>query len=296
LLAALPVAWAISSLYPLAAYQKNTDNLRWIGPWPLHFRLTEGARHALVGIGVWHSLLWRTAAVVVLLAVVEAIIWGSSGQRRSALMMFFVGAVAVALPCVFARDFLVDRNLIAALLPLIIVVAIGLGSPRGGRIALVPVGVLVAVQLIALGGMLNSPREQRADWTAVAAIARRDPQAHVVVLNTNAGFSAALLRYLPEARLLQWDEWVPADELDYVRRADDPHRCDLFYGQACLILPFDNPLPMSFWPSYPLHEHAHTPDFQVERYRADRPLPVQASQLIQNRGSDAAVLFIPARS
>lgn len=295
LVALLFIVCAGGGVYPLAAQQRKTGFQGWIIGWPLHFRLTEAARHAVVGIGVSNPLMWWSGALAILVAVAGLVLGADRHERRTAATMFFIGAATVLLPVVFETRYVLDRNLIVALIPLIIVVSIGLGARGASWPAAAATSCIVVVSLVSIIGVRTTPHDARTNWRSLAETITKVPGDHVVVINTGALMAQALQRYLPHAQLLIGSESVSVRELDFVERHGEPDRCDVFYGQSCFMYSVPNSPTMRYWATFEFTERAHSADHILDRYRSTRVRPVQASELIDTSiYPDAAVLFVPA--
>jgi hypothetical protein len=66
-------------------------------------------------------------------------------------------------------DFVEVRNLIGALVPLLVAAAIALGCRRAGSLGLIASGIAVSLFLAVLGGVSVSGQMQRPDWRGAAA-------------------------------------------------------------------------------------------------------------------------------
>jgi mannosyltransferase len=178
LLPALGLVAAVgASLLPLIAAQTNPDHIGWIEESGLGSRFLQTGVSFLIGETghviaepprVHYALLPALGvgiAALVLLAI------GSRRERRGGLLGLAVGLGVLALAGVAAllgKDYVVERNLLPALVPLAAVVALGLGAGRA-RLA----GVLVAAALCAYwlafdAYVTQTPNLQRPDWRGVA--------------------------------------------------------------------------------------------------------------------------------
>ena len=111
---------------------------------------------------------------------------GLRRDRRAAVVAGVLGGGAIGVPLVLAVvgiDFINPRNLIAALVPLLILVAIGFGMPRSGRLGLAGGGALCAMFAVVVVAINVSAQMQRPDWRGAAdAIDASAPGAQVFVV------------------------------------------------------------------------------------------------------------------
>ena len=167
-------------LAPLALRQMSYGHAEWIGNLTLGHRLWETAATFLTGETA--DIIGRperpALAIVPLALVVCAfglLAWrGGRGERRAAAVPLAVGAAAVGVPALLAlvasdKDYVLARNMIPALVPLLAVTAIGLTLPSARRLG----GILGAGLLAYSVGFCLwasfSPDLQRPDWGAVAS-------------------------------------------------------------------------------------------------------------------------------
>lgn len=173
------VALAVVLLAPLAIHQMSYGHAEWIGKFSLGHRLAEVGITFMVGETgdiIGHAEEWQPALLpLALLAAALALLMarGSRSERRAAFVPFAVAAAAVGIPLALAilsagKDFVLARNLLPALVPLLVAVAVALSSERARRL-----GAAIAVVLVtySLGFSVyagTSADLQRPDWRAVA--------------------------------------------------------------------------------------------------------------------------------
>jgi mannosyltransferase len=181
--AAWPGLWIVgiasALLAPLAYHQMSYGHAEWIGKFTLGHRLGETAISFTVGetgdiIGraeqVWPALL----PLALILVAFALIAWrGTRGERRAAAVPLAVGAAAIAVPLLLAlgpggKDFVLSRNLLPALVPLLLAVAVGLAVERARRLGTAVAVVLVAYSFGFCVWASTDPDLQRPDWEAVA--------------------------------------------------------------------------------------------------------------------------------
>src|ERR1700761_5076583 len=155
--AVLPALAAVgaagAALLPLIAAQTNPNHIGWIEESALGERFFQTGVSFLIGETghviaepprVHYAVL---PALGVLLAALFLLALGTRRERRGGAIALVVGLGVLALAgaaALVGKDYVVERNLLPALVPLAAVVAIGLGATRARLI-----GVLVAVALCA---------------------------------------------------------------------------------------------------------------------------------------------------
>jgi mannosyltransferase len=178
LLPALGLVGAVgAALLPLIAAQANPDHIGWIEESGLGLRFFQTGVSFLIGETghviaepprVHYALL---PVIGVALAAGALLVLGTRRERRGGLLGLAVGLGVLALAGAAAlagKDYVVERNLLPAVVPLVAVVALGLGSVRA-RFA----GVLVAVALCCYWlafdvYVTQTPNLQRPDYRGVA--------------------------------------------------------------------------------------------------------------------------------
>ena len=174
------VAGAGLLLAPLAIHQMSLGHAEWIGERSLGHRLWETG--VTFAVGETGDVIARPErvlpAVVPLLAMLAALILiatrGERGERRAAGRMLAIAAVTASVPVALAllapgRDYVLARNLLPALVPLLAAVAVGVTLRRAHRAGVALVAILVAYSLGFSILASASPSLQRPDWGAVAA-------------------------------------------------------------------------------------------------------------------------------
>ena len=185
-------------------------------------------------------------------------------SRRTALAVGLpaaLAAAAIAIPLagrVVGNDYLLDRNLLPAWLPLAVFVAAGLGAGAGavGRIVLVGICVMFVV-LDVRAAEWNGL--QRDDWRGASDRLGRAHRDRVIVVAP--GWASPTLRlYRPRlGSLLSTASVSEVDTVEY----------EGFTGGAGFVH-VDPPSP-EFHPV----ESATIQRFRITRYRASHPVPVQ---------------------
>jgi 4-amino-4-deoxy-L-arabinose transferase-like glycosyltransferase len=204
---ALPGLWiAVAAgllLAPLAIHQMSLGHAEWIGERSLGHRLWESAVTFVVGetgdiVARPETVL---PAVVPLLAGAAALLLlavrGERAERRAGGWMLAIAAATVVVPIALAlvapgKDYVLARNLLPALVPLLVAVAIGATLHRARRSGAVLASALALYSLGFCVWASFSPALQRPDWDAVAA-RLGEPEAPRAMVTWTLG--AASLRY-----------------------------------------------------------------------------------------------------
>lgn len=231
-------------LAPLAIHQMSYGHAEWISNFSLGHRLWETA--ATFVSGETSDIIARpeqpVLAVVPLALAVAALVLlavrGDSAERRAAGRPLAVAVAALGIPLALAilspdKDYVLARNLMAALLPLLVVVAIAV-TLRGARRS----GAVLGVALVAysLGFSIwasFAPALQRPDWDVVAERIG-EPQAPRAMVTWALG--EASLRYYLSTGAIQV---IPAEghrwqvhEIDFISDGSVPPPSRQLLGPA----------------------------------------------------------------
>jgi mannosyltransferase len=173
------VALAVVLLGPLAIHQMSYGHAEWIGKFSLGHRVAEvwitfmvGETGDIIGrVEQWQPALLPLALAVAAFALLLA--RGSRSERRAAFVPLAVAAVTLGIPLALAilsagKDFVLTRNLLPALVPLLVAIAVALSSERGRRLGTAIAVVLVAYSFGFSVYASTAPELQRPDWRAVA--------------------------------------------------------------------------------------------------------------------------------
>jgi uncharacterized membrane protein len=164
------------ALLPLANSQNNPTHISWIENSPLPERLWETAVSFLVGETghvIAEAPRERYALVPLVLvaaALVLVAVRGVRRERQGAALGLALGLGVVALTAVAAlagKDYVVERNLLPALVPLLAVVAIGFAVSGARRLGLLLAVALCAYWLAFDVHVTQTPNLQRPDFRTV---------------------------------------------------------------------------------------------------------------------------------
>jgi mannosyltransferase len=241
ILLAVAVVGAVGlALLPLAITQRT--NAVWITRFPFDLRLSQIGPQFLLGTGApARGILKVVGAVAVLVAAVLLARRSEASERRGALA---AGALATSgfLLCValvLVADELITRNVMVVLIPLIVLIAGGLGARRAGALGLIGAAALCTVGVVAAIGVASDWRYQRPDWRALAATIESGPPAATgrAILLENYPGRIPLELYLPGLRFISGPAGVRVHELDVVAIKAPGFGWFCWWGSACNIIP-----------------------------------------------------------
>lgn len=280
------------ALLPLALHQRSNEGAAFIEDSDLGFRLAQVPKQFLVAfdapaevpLTVFAALL--AAAGLALLAIRAA-----RAEQRGAAIAAVIGATAVALPVFLAAggvDFVLTRNLIAALVPLLVALAAGFGARAAGPAGTVAAAALCTLWAVLVVWVAADPDFHRQNWRG-AAQALGPASVDRIVVATPINGREPLQVYLPEARLVRFDEVLDVMEVDYlglVRRAP---------GQAP-VPPFEPAPDAPGLGGFRLVERVRGEQFLVLRYRGPTPQPAAPPNIARFKLDDGLSVMLHQRA
>jgi mannosyltransferase len=179
--AVLPALAAVGAvglaLVPLISAQVNPTHIGWIEESPLSSRFFQGGVSFLIG-ETGHVIAEppreRYAllpAIMVAASLLLVALRGSRRERRGASIGLVIGlgvAALALLGALLGKDYVVERNLLPALVPLGVAVAIGLGVERARRLGLLLALALAAYWIAFDVHVTRTPNLQRPDFRALS--------------------------------------------------------------------------------------------------------------------------------
>ena len=192
------------ALIPLVATQGQLQDYSFVKGEALATRVfAQVPKQWLVGYDApAETAVVIASAAAVLIGLWLAVTRTEGRERRAAFLGGAVGLAALAIALVLAllgADYYLSRYVLAAWLPLALVVAAGLSTRRLG---LVCAAVLSAVWVFVVLSVNTRPELQRDDWRGVArALGVPDPHGRAIVVSPING-SIPLRLYLPGAKKL----------------------------------------------------------------------------------------------
>jgi mannosyltransferase len=171
LLAVSAVGLTGASLLPLAIHQQHLGHAAWIAHASLIGRLGVTPLQFLVGFDVT-SVAYPAAAVALLAALVG--LWRlnrapglESSGRTVAIVVCACFALAAVL-AVLGLDYLDPRNLIVALVPMLVLLAIGFAAPARERLGVAAAVALCVGSLAVVLLTAGEPKYHSEDWRTAA--------------------------------------------------------------------------------------------------------------------------------
>jgi mannosyltransferase len=221
------IALAGAALAPIALHQAAGKNNNWIASFDMAGRLRETGISFFVGEA---GLLKHALAPIALFAAAVALLLlrGGGREKRGAALALAIGGGSILLALAFAalgQDFVLERNLLPALIPLALVAAAGIAAPRAGWL-----GALVGVALVSysLAFCVYSdfrPALQRDDWRSVAR-AIGPPRGPRAILVWEQGDEPLAFYIGAGETRVKWKEWrhgpIPVAEVDVVSGRPPP--------------------------------------------------------------------------
>jgi mannosyltransferase len=220
-----PGLWIIAlfglALAPLAIHQMSLGHAEWIGNFTLAHRLWETAATFVSGettdiIARPQRPLLALLPLALSLAALALLAFRADREdRRAAAIPLSLSLAAIGIPLLLAllapsKDFVLARNLLPALVPLLLAVAIGVTLPVARRLGTMIAAVLLAYSLAFCIWASFAPDLQRPDWDTVAAEIG-EPQAPRATVTWVLG--EASLRYYLSTGAIQV---TPADGYDWL--------------------------------------------------------------------------------
>ena len=173
------LALAGLALTPLMRHQLSLGHAEWIGGHSLAHRVWEAGATFMIGetgdiIARPESPLPALAPLILAVLLLALVfVRGERDERRAASIPLALAAATIVVPLALAivapaKDYVLGRNLMPALVPLLAAVAVGATLRRAPRAGLALGAALVAYSLGFCIAASVSPSLQRPDWDAVA--------------------------------------------------------------------------------------------------------------------------------
>jgi len=161
------------ALAPLAISQRSDGKAKWIEESSLANRIAETVKQFLVGLYGPAEIVTAVLAGLLGLGLL-ALAWqrADGRERGRGLDAALVAGAAIGLPLLLAGAHIIDvfdgRNVIAAWVPYAVVLALGAGAARSGRLGPALAGGVCAVGIAVIVATNLLPGYQRDDWRGAA--------------------------------------------------------------------------------------------------------------------------------
>jgi 4-amino-4-deoxy-L-arabinose transferase-like glycosyltransferase len=243
------VAAVGAALAPLALHQRAQGHTSFIADLSLRTRITDLPKKLVTGeLGTPTPLIGPIAGLIAVAAIAYAL------RERQGRILLMIAAAAALLPLVLAvagADYLLPRNLIAVYVPVVLVVAAGLGA--AGRLGLAGATAICAVALVVNIEVASDAKLQRDDWRGAAKALGRATETRAVIVSPD---------YAKKPLRLYAGSLPPLPAGTAVREVD--------------VIVNDRP-PAGAPPALPgfsLDATVRTPSYLLARYRSSTPIPV----------------------
>ncbi len=214
------------ALLPLLTAQINPTHIDWIEESPLSSRFFQAGVSFLIGetghvIAEPPRVHYALApAVLVGAALLLLALHGTRRERRGALLGLGVGlgvgALALAAAAV-GKDYVVERNLLPALVPLATAAAIGFAVDRARRLGLL-LAVLLCAYWIGFGvRVTETPNLQRPDFRAIVG-ALGPPRVPRAIVTWKLAADPVQLYLRDHAQRVYSGDW-PMQEIDVIGKS-----------------------------------------------------------------------------
>ncbi|MBS1678373.1 MAG: glycosyltransferase family 39 protein [Actinobacteria bacterium] len=213
---------------PVAIHQMSLGHADWIGNFSLGHRLAETAATFVTGetgdIIARPERPWLAFVPLALSLAALALLLrrGAGRDRRAAGRPLLLVAAGIGIPVALAlvaasKDFVLARNLIPALVPLLAVLGIAISSPVSRRLG-AAIGALLVAYSLGFSILASADEQfQRPNWSAVAA-SIGDPHGPRATVTWTLG-EAPLRYYLStgavQVRATEGYDWL-VKEVDFV--------------------------------------------------------------------------------
>ena len=243
---AFPGLWIAAGagllLAPLVVHQASFAHAEWISNLSVGHRLWEtGLTFALGETGdiiarPEHPLLMLVPALAAIGGLALIVLRGSERELRAARIPLALAAVTVVVPLVIglldpSKDYVLARNLMPALVPLLVALGVGFTLPKARRRGAALAAVLVAYSLGFSVWASLSPALQRPNWESVAS-AIGEPTVPRAMVTWTLGH-ASLRYYLStgsfQVRPSEGFEWS-VGEIDFISDGPAPPPPARLYG------------------------------------------------------------------
>jgi hypothetical protein len=265
------------AILPMLLHQQEHGGVFWIGDIPLWPRIRDtvfffaAGQEGVSTMEDHRDEVFAAGLAFFFLCAVAAFLWSKPAVRRRLLLVVWVAGGFLLLPylaSLFGSDYILERNLLPAWIPVTIVIAAGLTVPRLKWFGPAVAGVVcLAFAGVVLAAVPRNPERQRDDWAAVARTI--GPPAEDRIVEVSPWWHARSLRIYMPGLDYTYDPWVrdpPVDDRPLTVRKVYTVELETFvpYGQIVTTLA----------PPPPFREtlYARVQNMTVREYTAPEPV------------------------
>lgn len=283
------------ALLPLLLLQLHLAS--WVAGYPLLSRLGQIAPQFVLGTGA-PARTWLKLAGALAIATSLALLISRAAQaeRRGAMLIGGIGGAGFLITLalvVIGKDFLITRNIIAVLVPAILLIAGGLGARRAGWLGPAGTAVLCAVGLTAAIAVSVDIPLQRPDWRGLVRVLGPPPAgAHARLLLFQHYYGWHNLSIITPVYAFRRSAWV--DEVDVIAiRAIERGGWFCWWGSACNLPPSHISPQLQIPGMARLGPQEIYHQFVIQRFRSERPILVSRAMLNRALKRDHPRYFMP---
>jgi uncharacterized membrane protein len=204
------------ALLPLAVAQAGGNRAAFISSTGLARRVAQVPKQFLIGYATPHATVLTVVTALLALGLVLQL-------RAADRDLIALTAIAVGVPvvlAVFGADYIITRNLIVAMVPLVVLAGVASTRTRAGAAL---VAGICAAGLLAYIGVENNAAYQRDDWRGVAtAIGPATVGPRIIVVNPASGVPALQLYMRAHEITSASTPAVATREIDVIDVGSDP--------------------------------------------------------------------------
>jgi len=283
------------ALLPLLLLQLHLAS--WVAGYPLISRLGQIGPQFVLGTGAPARTWLKLAAALAIAGSFVLLTWKATRtERRGALVIGGVGLAGFLITMslvALGKDFLITRNIIAILVPAILLVAGGLGARRAGWLGPAGTTVLCAVGLTAAIAVSVDIPLQRPDWRGLVRVLGPPPAgAHARLLLFQHYYGWRNLSIITP--LYAFGRSARVDEVDVIAiRAIERGGWFCWWGSACNLPPSHISAQLQIPGMVRAGPEAVYHQFVIQRFRSERPILVLRATLNRALRRDHPGYFMP---
>jgi hypothetical protein len=271
------VALAQLALVPIA-FSRGADATGWIASIPLGHRLQALPVHFLAGFGgAAHQATVLVGTACIALAIVALATHRNRTELARPAVVAGIGLLGLIAPLsmtLLGVDLIITRNLIGALVPLVVGLACALAFVRPAWASALLVTVFCGLAAVGIDSVDAQPALQRTDWVALARLLGPARTDRAIAVNGGQALQIYMPRtWWPSKRPIQAELHLPNNlrvrEIDVVGIHRPPvERC--WWGAACDVTSA-TPTSIPPAPGFRLASRRKSEFLEVAQWTSHRP-------------------------